>query len=177
MKVNSVFICVLFVFLSCSSPEGRRSVSQKISTVIIPQAIQQNIKLNKLESKEIERYISLDSINDYKISTHGFWYYYNFEKKENSLTPKTGDIVNFTYDIKNLDGTTIYSKEELGVKSYQIDIEDFIPALQEGIKLMKVGETITFVIPSYRAFGLSGDGNKIKINQIIKSTITLLNIK
>jgi len=42
---------------------------------------------------------------------------------------------------------------------------------------MKVGETITFVIPSYSAFGITGDGNKIGINQSIKSTVTLINIK
>jgi FKBP-type peptidyl-prolyl cis-trans isomerase FkpA len=42
---------------------------------------------------------------------------------------------------------------------------------------MKIGEIITFVIPSYNAFGVSGDGNKIGVNQTIKSTVTLLNIK
>mgnify|MGYP006000872543 FL=1 len=42
---------------------------------------------------------------------------------------------------------------------------------------MKIGETITFVIPSYRAFGLVGDENKIGINQTIKSTVTLKSIK
>ena len=60
---------------------------------------------------------------------------------------------------------------------YKVDKEDFIPALQDGIKLMKKGETIIFVIPSYRAFGVSGDGNKIGINQPIKSTVKLIDIK
>ena len=39
------------------------------------------------------------------------------------------------------------------------------------------GETITFVIPSYRAFGVTGDGNKIAVNQPIQSTVTLIDIK
>jgi FKBP-type peptidyl-prolyl cis-trans isomerase len=42
---------------------------------------------------------------------------------------------------------------------------------------MKVGETITFVIPSYNAFGVFGDGNKIEMNTTIISTVTLLNNK
>ncbi len=58
-----------------------------------------------------------------------------------------------------------------------VDKEDFISGIQKGIKLMKVGETIIFVIPSYNAFGISGDGNKIGINKTIKSKVTLLNIK
>ena len=40
-----------------------------------------------------------------------------------------------------------------------------------------MGETIIFVIPSYNAFGISGDGNRIGINQSIKSTVTLISIK
>ena len=86
-------------------------------------------------------------------------------------------MVEFSYNLADLNGNIFYSKEELGVKKYAIDKEDFIPALQEGIKLMKVGETITFVIPSYRAFGLVGDEKRIGINQSIKSTVTLISIK
>ena len=71
----------------------------------------------------------------------------------------------------------IYSKDELGMMKYRVDKEDLISALKVGIKLMKIGETIIFVIPSYSAFGISGDGNKIGINQSIISTVTLLNIK
>ena len=71
----------------------------------------------------------------------------------------------------------MYSKENLGIKKYIVDKEDFISGLQKGIKLMKIGETITFVIPSYSAFGITGDGNKIGVNQSIKSTVTLINIK
>ena len=70
----------------------------------------------------------------------------------------------------------MYSKEDLGIKKYIIDKEDFISGLQKGIKLMKIGETVTFVIPSYSAFGIAGDGNKIGINQSIKSKVTLINI-
>ena len=76
-----------------------------------------------------------------------------------------------------MQGAVIYGKDELGLKKYKVDKEDFISGLQSGIKLMKMGETIIFVIPSYNAFGISGDGNRIGINQSIKSTVTLINIK
>ena len=41
---------------------------------------------------------------------------------------------------------------------------------------MKTGETITFVLPFYNAFGVLGDGNKIGVNQSIKITVTLIKI-
>ena len=91
--------------------------------------------------------------------------------------PETGDIAELTYDIRDLNDIILYSKETLGIKNYVVDKEDFISGIQKGIKLMKVGETIIFVIPSYNAFGISGDGNKIGINKTIKSKVTLLNIK
>jgi FKBP-type peptidyl-prolyl cis-trans isomerase FkpA len=71
----------------------------------------------------------------------------------------------------------LYTAEELGVKNYVVDKQDFISGIQKGIKLMKVGETIIFVIPSYNAFGISGDGNKIGMNKTIISRVTLLKIK
>ncbi len=74
----------------------------------------------------------------------------------------------------SLEGATI---DDLSFKNYTVDKEDFISGIQKGIKLMKMGETIIFVIPSYNAFGVSGDGNKIGLNKTIKSKVTLLNIK
>ncbi|SOS55555.1 Gliding motility lipoprotein precursor GldI [Tenacibaculum finnmarkense] len=79
-----------------------------------------------------------------------------------------------SYDISDINGHIIYQKQE---RTYKVDQEDFIPALQDGIKLMKKGEIITFVIPSYRAFGVIGDGKKIMVNQPIQSTVTLIEIK
>jgi len=176
MKHKLIFICISGLLLSCSTPEARRPVSQKTAT-IISETIDQNKKLIALENTFIENYIAQDSAKTYVTSTNGFWYSYDSKIEVEKELPKIGDVVELQYNIQDLNGNNIYSTEELGLKTYVIDKEDFIPGLQEGIKLMKVGETITFVIPSYRAFGLVGDGNKIKINQTIKSTVTLINIK
>jgi len=139
--------------------------------------VEEHKVLNEIENKKIEYYIQQDSASVYLNSANGFWYTYINKIEENLPTPKSKEIAVIEYNIKDLNGEMIYSSEELGVKNYIVDNSDFIPALQQGIKLMKIGETITFVIPSYRAFGISGDGNKIGINQSILSTVTLINIK
>ena len=87
-----------------------------------------------------------------------------------------GDVVQISYDILDLKNQIIYSKEMNGLKEYIIDKEDFIPGLQAGIKLMKVGETMKFIIPSFNAFGVLGDENKIGMNTSIISRVTLINI-
>ena len=176
MKNKAILFLSFLLLFSCKEHEARRPVVQK-TTTILSETLDQKKKLIALENNAIEKYIAQDSTKQYNVAAYGFWYNYITQKESETKTPTIGNVVEISYDITDLYGNVFYSKEELGVKRYAIDKEDFIPALQEGIKLMKIGETITFVIPSYRAFGIVGDENRIGINQTIKSTVTLLSIK
>lgn len=177
MKSRILFVlCTCLLILSCKEQEARRPVS-KSKTYTLADTSEEMKQINKIEEAKIQNYITKDSLSTYIAAPNGYWYQYINKVAENTRTPKKEDIVEFSYDITDLNGQVIYSKEELGIKTYTIDKEDFIPALQIGIKSMKVGETIKFVIPSYNAFGIVGDENRIGINQSIISTVTLLNIK
>lgn len=175
---NNLFYIIGFLFLvSCTTSKPRRPINPKPSTTIFQDNIETAKKIFQLEEEEILNFIKKDSLNVYKTSSSGFWYTYNTKIEKDLAMPKAGDIVELTYDIRDLNDSIIYNKADLGTKTYKVDKEDFISGIQKGIKLMKIGETITFVIPSYNAFGISGDGNKIGISKTIKSTVTLLNIK
>ena len=50
---------------------------------------------------------------DYIASESGFWYYYNTKVEQDTITPQFGDIVNFNYNIKDLNENTIYSEDEI----------------------------------------------------------------
>ncbi|MGJ8742857.1 gliding motility-associated peptidyl-prolyl isomerase GldI [Polaribacter sp.] len=176
MKISAYFFMILCCF-ACSKNEPRKPINPKPSTTLFKEIVEESKALNKVEDAKISRFIKKDTLNTYNVSPHGFWYTYNTKIEEDNATPIAGNEVEITYNIKNLKETILYSKAALGVKKYKIDKEDFIPALQVGIKLMKIGETITFVIPSYNAFGIAGDGNKIGLNQSIISTVTLISIK
>ncbi|ARV05898.1 gliding motility-associated peptidyl-prolyl isomerase GldI [Polaribacter sp. SA4-10] len=176
MKVKILFFLTILCF-GCSKVTPRKPINPKPSTTLLTETIEESKVLNKMEDEKILQLIKRDSTKAYTVSSNGFWYTYITKIEEELKTPKAGDEVSFTYNITDLNDAIIYSKEELGVKIYKVDKEDFISAIQKGIKLMKVGEIITFVIPSYSAFGISGDGNKIGINQSIKSTVTLISIK
>ena len=167
---------MIFV-VSCTKVQPRKPINPKPSTTLYFEAIQQSKVLNKMEEDKILKLIKNDSTKTYLQSQNGFWYTYINKVNEDLPTPKIGDEVTLTYNISDLKDSIIYSKEELGIKKYMIDKEDFIAGLQVGIKLMKKGETITFVLPSYNAFGITGDNNKIGINQSIKSTVTLIKIE
>ena len=57
---------------------------------------------------------------------------------------------------------------------YFVDEENLLPALREGIRLMKSGEIVSFLFPSYLCFGYQGDGEKIVNNQPLRFTIERL---
>ncbi|WBX73155.1 gliding motility-associated peptidyl-prolyl isomerase GldI [Tenacibaculum pacificus] len=174
MKCNLIFfLLIILTVVSCKDTEARRPKKQ--GTVnFYKEVVKKNKKLNALEKKRLENWISKDTVHTYKASKNGFWYRYVVKDSVNLVQPKAKSSVLISYDISDIHGNIIYQKQE---KTYKVDQEDFIPALQDGIKLMKKGEIITFVIPSYRAFGVIGDGEKIMVNQPIQSTVTLIEIK
>ena len=68
---------------------------------------------------------------------------------------------------------TIYSEEDIKTQNYAMDQEELFSGLREGLKLMKAGETITFLFPSDKAYGYYGDQNKIGVNTPIICKVTI----
>lgn len=178
MKIlNIIFILCCLAVAGCKSPEARRPVTQN-SGSFINQSIERNKKLVAREEARIMELIEQDSAIIYLSSSNGFWYFYN-EKSTDSLnteTPEFGDVVNFDYSIKSLEGQDIYAEGELPTKTYAMDKEELFGGLREGLKLMKEGEVVTFIFPSHKAFGYYGDKNKIGTNIPIITKITLNSI-
>lgn len=172
-----IYIIPLFLFLSsCSKQQARKPVSYTENT-FIKESIERNKKLIADEEKLIDAIIKKDTLKEYVASAKGYWYKY--ETKIDALlpTPKRGDITYFDYEIKDLSNTIIYSKSELKPQEYYVDKENILMGLRDGIKLMKKGETVTFLFPSHMAYGYRGDNDKIGTNKPIICTVTLNNIK
>src|SRR5690606_41499782 len=120
-----------------------------------------------------------DSTNDYISSENGFWYYYNKRDTSSTEMPDLGDVVQFTYNIKDLNGNEILSEKENGLQQYKVDQsnQELISGVREGIKLMKEGETVTFLFPSYKAFGYYGLEQILGTNITVQITVTLHSIE
>ena len=172
---NCLLLSSLFL-ISCSEQQARKpvTVSNSISLASTSTILK---KINSIEELKIINYIKKDTFHDYIRSPYGFWYRYIIKNPKNSISPKKGDLVQISYEISDLKDQIIYSKQLNGIKDYKVDEEDFIPGIQQGLKLMKIGETIKFIIPSFNAYDIVGDGNKIGINKSIISIVTLINIK
>ena len=66
---------------------------------------------------------------------------------------------------------------EKPTREYAMDKEKLFSGLRQGLKLMKTGETVTFLFPSHKAFGYYGDKEKIGSNVPITAKVTLHEIK
>ncbi len=160
---------------SCSPPIARRPIS--VSTgASIKQSLRLNEEIQKREEYHIKNLIKKDSLHHYLNSGNGFWYFYTKKDTLESPKPKFGDQVNFTYNIKQLNGAIIYPKEKFYNQNYRIDKEELFFGMREGLKLLKAGESATFIFPSHLAFGFYGDLEKIGHNIPIISEVTVNSI-
>ncbi|OEK07302.1 gliding motility-associated peptidyl-prolyl isomerase GldI [Flavivirga aquatica] len=169
-----IFVLALLTF-SCKTPEARRPVSVKTGS-FIDASVKRNKKLYAKEQASIEK-LMIEENKNYIASKNGFWYYYNNKIEIDSLkTPKFGDIINYNYNVKTLNGNLVYSTKDIKTQNYAMDKEELFTGLREGLKLMKTGETVTFLFPSQKAYGYYGDENKIGSNIPLICEVTINSI-
>lgn len=175
MKYLIILCCLMMIWTSCKSPEARRPVTHK-SGSYLDEAVARNKQVVAEEEALIQEVIERDSTREYHSSPNGFWYFYHKKDSTTAITPEFGDLVEFDYHIKTLEGKTIYAQAELSPRTYRIDQEELFGGLREGLKLMKEGETVTFLFPSHKAYGFYGDKDRIGRNIPISATVTLKDI-
>lgn len=175
MKIKILMLLAGLLLFSCKSPEARRPVTQK-SGSYINDAVERNKKIVAEEEAQIQKIIENDSTREYISSPNGFWYFYNIKDTTSTQTPQFGDVVEFDYSLQNLDGTNIYADEEIAPRTYTMDQEQLFSGLRQGLKLMKEGETVTFLFPSHKAFGYYGDKKRIGKDVPVISKVKLINI-
>ena len=156
MNKKIIGILLLALVTSCSIPEPRKPVVRKTSS-FMSESVERNKKLNNAEEELFRNRMERDSLHTYVNSEFGFWYYYKKKDTLNSKNVLAGDEVIFSYEIRSFNDSIIYSQEELGDRNYLVDKEELITGLQEGIKLMKEGEVVVFLFPSYKAYGYTGN--------------------
>lgn len=86
---------------------------------------------------------------------------------------KEGDPVNLEYRTFLLTGEMIYSSDSLGLKHFVVNRSEGIDALHEAVQMLRPDAKARLVIPSYLAYGVAGDGDRIQALQPIMMEIHL----
>lgn len=169
----------LLILATCSDNIPRKPVSQKTGSYINSETITRNKERVAREEEYITKFIKKDTLNNYTASSNGFWYSYVSKDSIGAAQPEVGDLVLFNFNIATINGKELVTQETLGNTVTQIDQsnQELISGIREGLKLMKEGETVTFLFPSYKAYGYYGYEDKVPSNTPVRSTVTLLEIK
>ena len=166
------FIIIALLF-SCSENEPRYAVNHNKKSVEKPSILK---KIISEQNKKIDKYLSKNSDYNFINSKRGFWYFYNKKNEFNDKSPEFGDSIIFDYSMADLNNKIIYNYKAIGEQSYIMEKQQIITGIREALKILKKGEIATFVFPSYIAYGMYGDLNKIPPNTAIICTIKVKSI-
>lgn len=170
----SVFLG-LFSLSSCREPLIRKPLEIS-GGKFINKAVEKKKQCSLSEQKIIENYMKNDSLHQYYLSKHGFWYKYLKANATDTLKPKSGDIAELEFYIEDFNKNLLLSKEKSSPNIYLVDKQEIILGLKHGIKLMRKNETIAFIFPSNLTKGHPEDSLKLPKKPIICTT-TLINFK
>ena len=106
--------------------------------------------------------------------------HFSFCLKENEFLtsrPLPEQTVTVKYTTVLLTGDTVYSSDRDGLKRFKVDKSDEIAGLNEAVKMMRKGERARLVIPSFLAYGVAGDGDRIRGKVTLAMYVELIDIQ
>jgi FKBP-type peptidyl-prolyl cis-trans isomerase len=133
-----------------------------------------NRLLVKRDNEIITAFVRRNSWN-MKQTPSGLWYMILHEG--GGSPARTGDMITLAYKLKLLDGTLCYTSDSLGPKHFRIGQGGVESGLEEGILLLKKGDSARLILPPHLAHGLTGDGNRIPPRSVIVYEIDIMNLE
>ena len=174
------FCCTLFVICTFLSCQDKKATGVIISSGNKPKKEQQdpfiegNRQIVTLENEEIELFLKR---YEWEPVNTGTGLRIQIVNKKEGATPKEGNTVSLKYKTFLLNGDMIYNSDELGMKNFVVDKSEEISGLHEAVKRMRKGESARLIIPAHLAYGVIGDGDRIKGHASIAMYIELIDIK
>lgn len=173
MKQLLVIFVVSLLAVSCSDPAPKKQKPFNEERVKEP-LVEANQNSVRTEDEDINLYVKRQQL-DIVRSESGLRYH--ISKTGHGKQIKAKDVVTYSYQTFAIDGTLLYSSEKEGNKTVEVEKNNEIHAVDEALKLMRNGDYAHLVIPSHLAYGVAGDGDKIRQRIPIVMKIKVLNVK
>lgn len=168
-------LLVIFSFLSCNTENTDNTLKIKHHGKEYKEPlINANKHLNSAEDDEINGYIKRHRWPMTK--TNSGLRYWIFENGKGAQV-KEGTTATYSYKLSFINGFLCYTSEKDGNKTINIGLSESDKGLQEALLLMKKGDKAKIIIPSYLAYGLIGDGNKIPAKATLVYDLEIINLK
>jgi FKBP-type peptidyl-prolyl cis-trans isomerase len=172
LSVMSI-LSVLFCF-SCQISEQELEPRPISSQNYEKEKIEVNQEIIRRENADIEL---IAKRYNWKLTQTETGLYYQILNPTNGKQPQSKDVVKIKGSIMLPDGKEIYNSDVDGLKEIIINQSGEPIGLHELLTLMHAGEKANAIIPSYLAYGISGDGMKIPAISSLICKIELINVK
>lgn len=160
------------MLVACSKPTPQRPVQYHKIT------LQESLAKEdfELDKEIIQEYMERHDSIQFKNSFNAFWWA-SVEKKEEAKPIDSSVQIDYTYSVYNFKDQEIYSKDDIGIQYAVIGKTKQIRAFTEIFKELSEGEKAILLVPSFSAYGFSGDGNKIGPAQPIVIKLEIIQLK
>ncbi|MCR4965015.1 MAG: FKBP-type peptidyl-prolyl cis-trans isomerase [Bacteroidales bacterium] len=161
---KSLFYLFLLALLLGSGCNRQKATGTVVSNTKAPEKdveapyVEGNKKIIHLENEEMELFIERYGWNMEKTGTG--LYIQILDEGRGELI-KEGDMVHLDYQTFLLSGEKIYDSKESGEKVFKVAKSEEINALHEAVRMLRPDGRARLVIPSYMAYGVAGDGDKV----------------
>lgn len=83
------------------------------------------------------------------------------------------DTVSIRYSVEAINGATIYANQEETVVSGQLQPNR---GLDAALRALSQGSRARVILPSEQAYGVAGDGNRVKSRMVLVYTVEVLKV-
>lgn len=168
-----LIVLVLLLYSCTEAPIEKNTTTNINQADYVEPLIVANKEAIRLEDGDIDMFIKRYRWEMQKSETG---LRYSIFNHGDSYQPKEKDRVELAYKMRLVNGEDVYDSETDGNKEFVLGKSDEINGLQEAVKMMGVGGKARLVIPSYLAYGMSGDGFLIRQRIPIVMEIEIINI-
>ncbi|MGV4438836.1 FKBP-type peptidyl-prolyl cis-trans isomerase [Ornithobacterium rhinotracheale] len=174
MLKNSKILWISLIALGACTHNPPQYPSQYKKGGFMEYSKQFNRDLKNLENQYFEAYMQAHPSQEFVNTQSGF------KMTKTQLGEKNtqdNDTIVYTYVIKDLQDSVLYSASEIGKKKQVMGKAEMLIGIEYALKRMNAGEKATLLLPSSLAYGANGDGNKIGANEPLVIELELIENK
>lgn len=167
-----VLLCLFGLCIACHNEQTGTVVSDNTNKDVDKDApyVEGNKKILQWENEEMQLFIKRYG---WQMQRTGTGLYIQILDPGKGTYFQEGDRVTMDYQMFLLSGEKIYDAAESGPKVFTVAKSDELEALHEAAMMLKPGAKARLVIPSYLAYGVAGDGNKVNGRLSLAMTLTI----
>lgn len=168
MRILFIFGLWLLLF-AASCDNSNRGSQQRMPTQ--DELIEANKRKVGTESELINQFIAQSGWEMEETETG---IRYDIYHEVEGVEAKTGDVVSVVYSMHLLDGSRVIDTDGSGPVTFKVGQGDVASGLHEAVTLLSIGDSARLILPSYLAYGLTGDQNNIPPNAALFYDLSLV---